>query len=249
MNVCFSPGGVSDAPLERRERESCGHRLRIDLDRLLERGASLLSLALRKLEPGQIRVAAGIRRIDGDGLLDLGDGAVEILQSRQRVAQNEEGLHVPRISREHSLHARLRVFELTGQQQIGGRLELCVEVVRQQVGRPDLFGERRRGRSRQNAYASASFCRASPNRGSALTALRYSTMASAYFFWSKYWLPFSNARSFSASGSEHAAARHGQNRDTTDDDISHVHVRDLAAFSLRSTPAPVGRRRQPGTRD
>ena len=100
-------------------------------------------------------------RVGRDSCLVLGDGAVEILQSRKGVTTKDLRFRILLVVLEDLVCTCACVLESAGQQQSLRRLDLCVDVRREQVGSPDVFldgVDRIVGR----AYASPSSRCASP---------------------------------------------------------------------------------------
>ena len=78
-------------------------------------------------------------RIELDGLLDLTDRTVHVLEAGERVSENQLGLHVGGLPVDEGLNTRACVLELTVDDQDRGRLDLRVVVLREQVGRAHVL--------------------------------------------------------------------------------------------------------------
>ena len=99
-----------------------------------------------RLQGAQARIADALRRVVLDGLFDLGDGAVHVLQSGERVAFQH--LRFNAIRRRASARARHVPFASSNwpasRQQLAS-LELRVHILGHQVRRPNLLAERALG--------------------------------------------------------------------------------------------------------
>ena len=130
-------------PEELRQRQLRQHRLGVRRDGLPERGLGFLVPSLGELEDAQVGLAVGCR-IQRDGLLDHRDGPVDVGKPREGVGPEHEGFRVLGVNGQGLVRAGLRIFGPARHEQQRARLQLGVGVVRQQVGRAHVLGQRAR---------------------------------------------------------------------------------------------------------
>ena len=137
-------GLAAIGPVEVRQSEMGSGRLRIGLDGLPERSFRIRLSPRGLLEGPEADVAERVVRIEPDGFLNFFDGAIDIPQAGEGVAEQDLRIHVAAIEREGIVGARRRVLELTREQQHAARLQLRLDVLRQQVRRADVLAGRSR---------------------------------------------------------------------------------------------------------
>ena len=130
---------LSGRPIEIRQSQLSRDRLRVDLDRFLEGRFGLILPLRRLLHCAKARITQGVLRIELDRFLDLLDCPVEILQAGERVGEQELRLDVLPIQRECVVGARLGVFELVRIEEELARLDLRLDVLRQEIGGPHVL--------------------------------------------------------------------------------------------------------------
>ena len=134
--------GSLGCPVEVGEPQQGLDGLRCGFHGFLEGRLRILDPTLRELQRTDACVSAGLGRIDRDRLFEFAHRAVEILEARQCVAAEDLGFGVLRIECECGVRPRLHVFERAGHEQELSRLDLGVDVIRQEVGRPHVFAKR-----------------------------------------------------------------------------------------------------------
>ena len=117
----------------------CGARRRRDGPP--ERGFRRVTIAFSQLQGAQIAVAQRELRIFFDRLFHPLDGAVEILQAGERVAEEHERARVLRFLFQNFHGAGAGIGILPGQEEERTRTQLRVSVVRQEVGGANRFAQ------------------------------------------------------------------------------------------------------------
>ena len=134
--------GVRRGPLEIGQGQPGFDGARIDFNGLQESGLGQVPIALGHAQGSQVAIGQPATGLQFDGALDLAHGAVQVLQARERVAQNELRLHVGGIAIDDREDPRARVLELSCQHQERCGLDLGVVVLGQQVGRSYVLSKR-----------------------------------------------------------------------------------------------------------
>ncbi len=140
-----APGVVRLArrPIEIGERQPCRYRLRIGFGRLDEGGFRFGQAAAGLLHRSETGVAAALAGIELDGLLNLVDGPLQVLQAGERIREQDLRLDVPGIPLENIAGPGLGILMTPPQQQKASGLQLCLVIGRQEIRGAHVF---RRGR-------------------------------------------------------------------------------------------------------
>ena len=125
--------GIAAGPLEVRERQARGNRLRIGLDRLFESGLGGVPIALGDLHQGQVRVGLTAAGIELNGVVQLRDRAFDIAQAGHGVTEHDLRVDVLRVVGEHGAGAGARVLELARHEHVGRGLELGADVLGHEI--------------------------------------------------------------------------------------------------------------------
>ncbi len=144
LHVRLCLRGARSQPVELRQRQLRGNRVRRLVHGLLVCRLGVLELAGAELERRQVRVRACARRVETDRLLELLDRAVEVLQTGERVAERDGCAKFVRIAVQHLLRPVLGVREPTAQEEQVRGLQLRLDVLGHQVGSANGFRERAR---------------------------------------------------------------------------------------------------------
>ena len=118
------------------EREVRADGFRIDFKRPFERPLGQVDLAASQLEHAHVPVDPAPLWVEQRGLLTELDGALEILETGQRIPKKDERGDIFGILLQRGARARFRVLVLTCHQQEIARLQLSVLVVWEAVGSP-----------------------------------------------------------------------------------------------------------------
>ena len=112
------------------------------VDGFLERRLRHLPVAARELQNADIREERALSGIGLDCRIQPVHGAIHVVESGERVAQQRQAARVPRRQSKHLLCTSFGVGELVAEQEQGARLQLGVDVVRQGICRADVFAVR-----------------------------------------------------------------------------------------------------------
>ena len=119
---------IAARPIEIRERQMRVDGFRVQIDRLLKRLLCRIFGARPELNGSERRIRRRIFRIQRDRLLHLLDRPVRIVQTGERIPQQDVRLRACGFVFQRELRSGLRLIELAREQQQRSRLQLGIEI-------------------------------------------------------------------------------------------------------------------------